>query len=97
MKRLKSAPFAGSGSLILSRICGMATTEMRDLSRIWAAAENQQMQEPLVPSTQPVPSDHYDYETMSSGFSEQCSDDDGADLLPVVNDGVAVDNEKMKF
>ncbi|KAI0523313.1 hypothetical protein KFK09_005708 [Dendrobium nobile] len=33
---------------------------------------------------------------MSSGSSEQCSDDEGADLLPVVNDGDAVDNEKIR-
>ncbi|KAI0524850.1 hypothetical protein KFK09_004239 [Dendrobium nobile] len=33
---------------------------------------------------------------MSSGSSEQCSDDEGADLLPVVNDGDAVDNEEIR-
>ncbi|PKU77684.1 hypothetical protein MA16_Dca013476 [Dendrobium catenatum] len=33
---------------------------------------------------------------MSSGSSEQCSDDDGADLLPVGNDGDTVDNEEVR-
>ncbi|KAI0500776.1 hypothetical protein KFK09_018993 [Dendrobium nobile] len=33
---------------------------------------------------------------MSSGSSEQCSDDEGADLLPVVNDGDTVDNEEIR-
>ncbi|KAI0501638.1 hypothetical protein KFK09_016583 [Dendrobium nobile] len=33
---------------------------------------------------------------MSSGSSEQCSDDDGADLLPVGNDGDAGHNEEIR-
>ncbi|KAI0499488.1 hypothetical protein KFK09_017692 [Dendrobium nobile] len=59
--------------------------------------ENQQTQDPPLASAQTVPSYHYDYETMSSGSSEQCSDDEGADLLPVVNDGDAVDNEEIRI
>ncbi|KAI0498927.1 hypothetical protein KFK09_019825 [Dendrobium nobile] len=54
------------------------------------------MQDPPLASPQTVPSYHYDYETMSSGSSEQCSDDEDADLLPVVNDGDAVDNEEIR-
>ncbi|KAL0927844.1 hypothetical protein M5K25_002059 [Dendrobium thyrsiflorum] len=54
------------------------------------------MREPPHPSTQSIPSDNFGYETMSSGSSEQFSDDGTEDHSPVDNDRVAVGNENIQ-
>ncbi|KAL0904150.1 hypothetical protein M5K25_026224 [Dendrobium thyrsiflorum] len=58
--------------------------------------ENQQMREPPHPSTQSIPSDNIGYETMSSGSSEQFSDDGTEDHSPVDNDRVTVGNDDIQ-
>ncbi|KAL0920661.1 hypothetical protein M5K25_009812 [Dendrobium thyrsiflorum] len=58
--------------------------------------ENQETTEPPHLFTQSIPSDNVGYETMSSGSSEQFSEDDTEDHSPVVNDSVVVGNEDIQ-